>query len=393
MSIAGAADGRNSRDGRNAQDGRNSRDGRNTVDAIFHPGGAASGLLSSALLTTAEELAASGDFEAPRPDLVVTPVEDLTYSSQMRPFLRHEEFYRQVILDYEVNSLFAPLHRSPEATALHAASGGAAVFHMTKPTGATSLTDLLRQQMRFLKMHMVLRDERFAEILVQQTDMLSFFGAVAPLDNSRSPATLALLDGVLRFGTALVSPTKLDIDGPRPHTFSPLVQPMIQTPTHGTLPSGHAMQAFSVAVVLAALAQTKRVEAVGTAAAVPFDATSAFTTAAPLMQLAARISHNRTVAGVHFPLDNWVGAAMGLAVGELFVNAAALTKTTGAYAIDISGANTALMQKDFLYETIAVGAAEDDPIKRTGSIDITALPVSPILTDLWKVARTEVKAP
>jgi hypothetical protein len=35
-----------------------------------------------------------------------------------------------------------------------------------------------------------------------------------------------------------------------------------------------------------------------------------------LRRLAERISMNRTVAGVHFPIDSWAGAVLGTAVGR-----------------------------------------------------------------------------
>ena len=36
-------------------------------------------------------------------------------------------------------------------------------------------------------------------------------------------------------------------------------------------------------------------------------------------KVAARIAENRTVAGVHFPVDSLAGAVMGIAIGELVI--------------------------------------------------------------------------
>jgi hypothetical protein len=38
------------------------------------------------------------------------------------------------------------------------------------------------------------------------------------------------------------------------------------------------------------------------------------------MRQAARIAINRTVAGMHYPIDSMAGQALGFAVGEYFIN-------------------------------------------------------------------------
>ena len=94
----------------------------------------------------------------------------------------------------------------------------------------------------------------------------------------------------------------------RAHELSPQVQPpMIPTPTHGSFPSGHGTEAFAVARVLFALVSTG-----GTKPAQ--DQLREL-----LMRQAARIAINRTVAGMHYPMDSMAGQALGLAVGEYFI--------------------------------------------------------------------------
>jgi hypothetical protein len=79
---------------------------------------------------------------------------------------------------------------------------------------------------------------------------------------------------------------------------------MIQTPGHGAYPSGHATEAFAVAHLLSMIAPPQT--------GVPMQC-------AQLMRQASRVAVNRTVAGVHFPVDSAAGQFLGLALGEYFV--------------------------------------------------------------------------
>jgi hypothetical protein len=113
---------------------------------------------------------------------------------------------------------------------------------------------------------------------------------------------------------------------PRPIDLSPQIQPVIATPGHSAYPSGHATEAFALATTLAAL----RLSAGGTADAGLVDALLNRLTpaaeAAPAMdptvllfRLAQRIADNRTVAGVHYPVDSAHGGLLGLATALGFV--------------------------------------------------------------------------
>lgn len=70
---------------------------------------------------------------------------------------------------------------------------------------------------------------------------------------------------------------------------------MIQIPDHSTYPSGHAMEAFAIATVLHCLSTGNGPRHGVKEQALPF-------------RLAHRIAVNRTVAGVHFPVDSLAGA-------------------------------------------------------------------------------------
>ncbi|WP_255471018.1 phosphatase PAP2 family protein [Paracoccus sp. M683] len=197
--------------------------------------------------------------------------------------------------------------------------------------------DMVVSQLPFLRMGAKLRDDRMAEILSQQGDILSFFGAQQRLDVNARKWTIVLIQA---FHSALAAHeyrVKYMCSVPRPVDLSPRVQPIIPTPGHSAYPSGHATESFAIATVLAALrhfavkdpADPQRFASVlRDQLAVPYSEQG--TNLDPLTQesavavqqlyrLASRIAENRTVAGVHYPVDSAHGAATGLMMALSFV--------------------------------------------------------------------------
>jgi undecaprenyl-diphosphatase len=80
----------------------------------------------------------------------------------------------------------------------------------------------------------------------------------------------------------------------RPFVGDPRVHPSIGLPHDPSMPSGHAMNAFAGAVLLAAAVPRARW---------------------PLLMLAALIALSRVYLGVHFPSDVIAGALLGSAIG------------------------------------------------------------------------------
>jgi hypothetical protein len=148
-----------------------------------------------------------------------------------------------------------------------------------------------------------LRVDRTAEILCQMGPQVAFWSTLIFLQPSRTPKTLELLDTAVRFAIYVEIRFKHAIAAQRAIEYSTQVQPMIQTPGHGSLPSGHSTQAFIIAVVLCAL----------------FGAASGSVYRQQVMRQAYRVAVNRTVAGVHFPLDSIAGHVLGTSLGEYFV--------------------------------------------------------------------------
>ena len=95
---------------------------------------------------------------------------------------------------------------------------------------------------------------------------------------------------------------------PRPVNYSEKLQPVIDTPDHSSYPSGHATEAFAIATVLNRLEFNQ-------------DPSNAVKKGRErqVFLLAHRIAVNRTIAGVHFPIDSMAGAVLGCGIGEAIV--------------------------------------------------------------------------
>ncbi|HEY3764531.1 MAG TPA: phosphatase PAP2 family protein [Gaiellales bacterium] len=102
---------------------------------------------------------------------------------------------------------------------------------------------------------------------------------------------LALAEEVSSFADGVL---KDAIGRVRPPLADPRVHPSIPVPHDPSMPSGHAMMAFTGAVLLAAVMPRLRW---------------------PLLVLAAAIGLSRVYLGVHYPSDVVVGAALGAALG------------------------------------------------------------------------------
>lgn len=187
---------------------------------------------------------------------------------------------------------------------------------------------------------------------------------------TRTPCTLELVALALRAATYAVQAMKFAFDCPRPMEFSSIIQPILATPTHSTLPSGHATQAHAVATVLSRLVD---------------GATAAEAVGNHRFRIAARIAINRTVAGVHFPVDSASGAVLGIALGEWIAAMGGepgdpipvRTFKSGAYVDEVG---------DF-HDEILADLYKQGGLKGDGA---TAAPQKDtVLEALWAAARAE----
>ena len=225
---------------------------------------------------------------------------------------------RATVFDFE---LLSHLYFTPETPALGAAPplsvSGYILWHidvtptvpavvpkkiaaMIPPTPAQ-----FAKQLDYIDGYADLREDRAAEILAQLTPPIAFWSSVANLNPGRNRFTFELLDVALRLASHVEQRFKHALAAPRPLEYSPQIQPMILTPGHGSLPSGHATEAHMIAAILWTLRNVNTAH----------DKSWRI----QLFRQAARIAINRTIAGVHFPMDSAAGQLLGFTLAEYFL--------------------------------------------------------------------------
>jgi membrane-associated phospholipid phosphatase len=172
------------------------------------------------------------------------------------------------------------------------------LLHMRGP-GA----DLLDTQVEKVALRASERQDRMPEILVQREHLWPFWTSVTNIAPETAPRTWELMEMALELSPSIGMRFKNDIACPRPADLSAVVRPVIETPGHGSFPSGHATAAFLFAQVMAALLGLRPKNSVSI----------------QLRRLALRIADNRVVAGVHYPIDAMAGWQLGNALADYFV--------------------------------------------------------------------------
>ena len=186
------------------------------------------------------------------------------------------------------------------------------LVRMRAPTKAQ-----FKKQLDLVAAYADLRADRAVEIVDQRTPPIAFWSSVVGLTAHRHKKTLQLIDLVFSLCIFVEMRFKHIFASIRPVALSPQIQPMIETPGHGSWPSGHATEAFAVATLLQALLDT--VPGTGS----PPNGTLS---REQLQRLAARIATNRVVAGVHYPVDSAAGRLLGTALAEFLVARATGTR-------------------------------------------------------------------
>ena len=261
-----------------------------------HAGGEGSGMLSSALITTYDGIVGYWDgVPLRKPKHPGGDDSDIKYLSNS---VRSNLLDSMVFPDFKVTG-------SDGAATLSAAGNELLTLHRPKD-------EVFEQQLKMVRAYADLRDDRIEEILVQTEDLLSFYGAQMYLSAQRNSKTMALLYAANRVAVHVEMPIKHFCRSARPIDYATHIQPMIQTPDHSSYPSGHAIEVFATSTVLARVMTGMGPKA---ALSAPVDSEHG-RMAGMAFRLAHRIACNRSVAGVHFPVDNASGAMIGCILGE-----------------------------------------------------------------------------
>jgi hypothetical protein len=308
------------------------------------------------------------------------------------------EEIRADIIDFE---LFSKLDFDffPGTTGPGGTPASASLYHKerdssgaTRPTSASyselirmerPSQDIFRQQLEFLNGYAALRLDREAEIVDQLDGPVPFMSSILYMRDDRTRFTLELLDTVLRLAAYVETRFKYALACKRPIEFSAQVQPMILTPDHGSLPSGHATEAFAVARVLELLCTSYSTN--------PYDHEGY---RIQLYRQASRIAINRTVAGVHFPVDSMAGCVLGLALAEYFVQRAKLV-TGNLTSIGFNGNDAAVGGEDFVVshyiDVDGSGSVKTDAdwVEDLGTTTVSAPSTMTPLGWLWDNASAE----
>ncbi|WP_094021216.1 phosphatase PAP2 family protein [Maliponia aquimaris] len=278
---------------------------------------------------------------------------------------------RRAVIDACLTGLFSvrltPANGTTPATGT-VSLGGQPLVTLEAPTNAF----LADKQLHYLRTYADLRGDRLSEIIMQTGDIQSFFGLIGYMSPDATKWTLALNQAMLRLCTAVEMPLKHGFDVARPIAMSRKVQPMIQTPGHGSWPSGHATESFACATLLSRLFLNVAVDPVVQIAE-----------RNELYRHAERIAMNRTVAGVHFPTDSMAGAVLGVTVVEALLNLLDETGQTRTRVFHGAG-----YTGDFTLGDLSA-ALGDSAVVTTDTLSLPSGLVPGWLREMWQTARDE----
>ena len=204
------------------------------------------------------------------------------------------------------------------------------------------------------------REDRLPEILSQSADIWPFFESLTGVQLDQVPRVAELLAVGNDWALHLLMSLKHQVAARRPYQESTLVMPVISTPGHGSMPSGHATMAAFTSELLHIMLYRD--------AAVPARSDH-------LDRLARRIAFNRVVAGVHFPADSQVGYALGTQLARLMSALAGHPADRPAPLLA-----DAVGQPPFELDELTTDSASARPVPIRGTYRVSEVPT---LKELW----------
>jgi hypothetical protein len=235
----------------------------------------------------------------------------------------------------------------------------------------------LTAQLPLVQSWATLREERTAEILTQIDNQVAFMATITGLNVNRHRWTWEWLSAALSLVIPVEVRFKHALACRRPVAYSPQVQPMITTPGHGTYPMGHAAQIYTLVEALKVLL------GLGSAPSNP--------QALQLDRLAERVSINRVVAGVHFPIDAHAGRALGRAMARYFLLCCGLTPcgAPSGFGLGLELEDSDLAKKAASWDFPSDQVTQEDAATWSAS----EVPIAPLLKRLTQLALRELHVP
>ncbi|MEO7642784.1 MAG: phosphatase PAP2 family protein [Ramlibacter sp.] len=249
------------------------------------------------------------------------------------------------------------------------------LVRMTRPDAA-----IFQAQCGLVSQYADLREERGAEILAEMTPPIEFWGSIIGLQAHRHKWTLELLDLAFSLVVHVHMRFKHAFACPRPTELSPQIQSMIPIPGHPSLPSGHATEAYLVCTVLQSLLNSAQ----------PGNGKRYHE---QLQRLAARIAVNRTVAGLHYPVDSAAGRLLGTAIGEFFIARCKESEPLTERGFDGARFHGAKLPGKGQFRALDFDPRVSLDNGTSGYYQVVGpfgeVPVSPLLAFMWEKARKE----
>lgn len=248
------------------------------------------------------------------------------------------------------------------------------IFTLKVPTESCRIDPLVTAQLGMVYSYRTLRAERANEIINELRMPLSYWSSILGRPLEQMPRTVELINVALHFSAKVAMHFKHKVALPRPTQLSPQIQPIIPNPGHGSLPSGHSTQSFMLARLFDQLHQENH----------PVKANDAVTTTL-LYRRAERIACNRTVAGVHFPIDSMAGRILGEVLADLLISLATNNQFKQR-SFDLNSFDKSHYLDD-LDVSVPIDSAET-PYFQSGA-SMSAAGKAPIIQWLWQEAAAE----